>query len=399
MGQHAPDMNRSQELEDAFLSFNHVSEQLMSSYRLLEDHVASLTDELATAHSERQSELLQKERLADRLQTLLSALPAGVIVLDGEGRVQESNPAAEELLGEPLCGEIWRDIIARAFSPQANDGHEVSLKDGRLVSISTSPLGSEPGLILLLKDVTETRSMQEALNRNNKLTAMGQMAASLAHQIRTPLSSALLYASHLTNDNLSASKRKQFSGKIVARMRDLEQMVNDMLVFVRGKTLDTEKINICDLVSEIHQTVEIQAHELACEISVDCCIPESYVRGNKLSIQGALTNLVNNAIEAGTKGTHIRILVSMTSQEKVCIEVIDNGPGISREDQDRVFEPFFTKRASGTGLGLAVVQAVATAHDGQVWVKSQPGEGAIFGFEIPLCNTSHNENSTIASSK
>src|SRR5690606_13169564 len=124
----------------------------------------------------------------------LDILPGGVVVLDGRGRVIEANPLALELLGEPLLGVFWREVIQRSFAPRADDGHEISLQDGRRLSLATRSLAGEPGQLILLTDLTETRRLQDELARHARLSALGRMVASLAHQIRTPLSTALLYA-------------------------------------------------------------------------------------------------------------------------------------------------------------------------------------------------------------
>lgn len=209
-------LSNSEDLQNAFEVFNDMSQQLANSYQELEGRVASLNQELVTAQNERLQELTEKVRVADRLQSLLKALPAGVVVLDAEGVVVESNPAAQSLLGEPLDGMTWIDVIKRAFSPKVDDGHDISLRDGRRVSISTEALGNEPGQILLLQDVTETRKLQEGLNRHKRLSDMGEMAASLAHQIRTPLSSALLYCSHIEQPQIDTDKRQHVAGRYEA---------------------------------------------------------------------------------------------------------------------------------------------------------------------------------------
>jgi len=185
----------SEKLKDAFAIFNELSSQLTESYQQLETRVADLNEELQATRDERIRELTEKERLAGRLSLLLDVLPGGVVVLDGEGVIRENNPAAEALLGEPLLSIAWSEVISRAFAPRCDDGHEVSLVDGRRVNISTCPLGAEPGQILLITDVTEMRMLQDRLSQQQRLASMGETAASLAHQIRTPLSSAMLYAS------------------------------------------------------------------------------------------------------------------------------------------------------------------------------------------------------------
>lgn len=375
---------QNKDLEKAFVAFNQASEQLVSSYQVLETRVAELTDELAETRSKRDVELQQKERLADRLQTLLTALPAGVVVLDGNGVVQECNPAAIDLLGEPLVGEIWVDIIDRSFAPHADDGQEVSLKDGRLVSISASSLDSEPGMILLLKDVTEHRRLQGKLDLNKRLSAMGEMVASLAHQIRTPLSSALLYSSHLSQRDVNSHDRQRFAGKVLSRLRHMEKMVNDMLLFVRGEQMTCEDILIDDLLEEVEQILESQLSENDSEINLVNKASGTVLNGNRQALLGALLNLANNAMEVGGKGTRLLLETSFVSNGVMEIKLTDNGPGLSAQEQERVFEPFFTKRVGGTGLGLAVVQAVAHAHQGHAWVTSEKGVGATFGLSLPV---------------
>ena len=179
-------------LEQAFSLFSQMSTQLTDSYSLLEARVTELKGELAVVSAQRMAELAEKERLANRLQHLLDLLPGGVIVIDDRGRVREANPAACELLGLPLEGELWRHVITRCFAPREDDGHEISLIDGRRLSISTRSLDAEPGQLVLLNDLTETRRLQDQLARHERLSSLGRMVASLAHQICTALWAGLM---------------------------------------------------------------------------------------------------------------------------------------------------------------------------------------------------------------
>jgi two-component system sensor histidine kinase FlrB len=133
----------------------------------------------------------------NRFSHLLSVMPAGVLVIDHRGTVSLANKQASALLEEPLEGQLWRDVIARAFRPQADDGHEVSMRNGKRVKIDISPLTEEKGQLIVITDLTETRQMQQRLSHMQRLSSLGKMVASLAHQVRTPLSSALLYAENI----------------------------------------------------------------------------------------------------------------------------------------------------------------------------------------------------------
>lgn len=172
-GQTPVEQESRQGVEQAFALFNQVSSQLSQSYSLLEARVSELKGELAVVSAQRIAELSEKERLANRLQNLLDLLPGGVIVIDGQGLVREANPAACELLGEPLIGQLWRQVIARSFAPRKDDGHEVSLRDGRRLSIATRSLDAEPGQLVLLNDLTETRRLQDQLARHERLSSLG----------------------------------------------------------------------------------------------------------------------------------------------------------------------------------------------------------------------------------
>ncbi|GMR08253.1 MAG: sensor histidine kinase FleS [Gammaproteobacteria bacterium] len=379
MSQRKPNSDPAEieDLEQAFNLFNQVSEQLAGAYRDLEGRVEGLNNELESAQSERLTQLNEKERLANRLQSLLNAMPAGVVVLDSAGNVQESNPAALDLLGEPLLGIRWLDILQRSFAPRPDDGQDISLQDGRRVSISTSSLGDEPGQILLLHDVTETHAMQDRLDRNKRLSTMGEMAASLAHQIRTPLSSAMLYVSQLSSTSLDSDNKARFSSRALGCLKQLEQMVNDMLLFARGGTSAKQQLTISSLLGDLQNIIQPHLEKASVSLDISTDIPAQTLSVNKDALIGALHNLINNAIDATENNDDnasilLKVTTSKTREDIPAVEFIvsDNGPGIPPENQERVFEPFFTTHSKGTGLGLAVVQAVAKAHCGVAWVDS-----------------------------
>ena len=191
------EQEKYKDLQQAFSSFGEASSQLSEVYITLERQVAVLSAELVALRDERAEQNKENEHIARRLQGLLEVLPAGLVVLDKNGIIEEHNPAAVDLLGSPLQGETWRSVVERSFRPQWDDGHDITLIDNRCVNISTQSLEAEAGQIVLIKEVTETKHLQLQLDRLKRLSAMGDMASSLAHQIRTPLSTALLYSSHL----------------------------------------------------------------------------------------------------------------------------------------------------------------------------------------------------------
>ncbi|MFU2329751.1 sensor histidine kinase [Pseudomonas sp. NFX98] len=368
-------------LEQAFALFNQMSSQLTSSYSMLEARVTELKGELAVVSAQRMQELAEKERLANRLQNLLDLLPGGVIVIDAQGIVREANPAACELLGLPLEGELWRHVIARCFAPREDDGHEVSLKDGRRLSIATRSLDAEPGQLVLLNDLTETRHLQDQLARHERLSSLGRMVASLAHQIRTPLSAALLYASHLTEQELPVETQQRFAGRLKERLHELEHQVRDMLVFARGELPLTDRVSPKQLMQSLQAAALTHVQDLP--IRWQCDSHAGELLCSRDTLVGAILNLIENAIQASAGDVHLKVhLYTRDNHLRVCVS--DSGSGIDGVVLARLGEPFFTTKATGTGLGLTVVKAVARAHQGELQLRSRVGRGTCAQVILPL---------------
>ncbi|VVP76535.1 sensor histidine kinase [Pseudomonas fluorescens] len=368
-------------LEQSFALFNQMSSQLTDSYSMLEARVTELKGELEVVSAQRMQELAEKERLANRLQNLLDLLPGGVIVIDAQGIVREANPAACELLGLPLEGELWRQVIARCFAPREDDGHEISLKDGRRLSIATRSLDAEPGQLVLLNDLTETRHLQDQLARHERLSSLGRMVASLAHQIRTPLSAALLYASHLTEQTLPVETQQRFAGRLKERLHELEHQVRDMLVFARGELPLTDRITPKMLLQSLQAAALTQVQGLP--IRWQCDSHSGELLCNRDTLVGAILNLIENAIQASAGDVRLKVHL-YRRDNSLRVAISDSGSGIDSQVLARLGEPFFTTKATGTGLGLTVVKAVARAHQGELQLRSRPGRGTCALVSLPL---------------
>ncbi|MBX8598570.1 PAS domain-containing protein [Pseudomonas cichorii] len=375
------ELESRQGLEQAFSLFNQMSSQLADSYGMLETRVAELKGELAEAGVQRMQELAEKERLANRLQNLVDLLPGGVIVIDGMGVVREANPTAIELLGQPLLGMLWRHVISRCFAPREDDGHEVSLRDGRRLSIATRSLDAEPGQLVLLNDLTETRRLQEQLARHERLSSLGRMVASLAHQIRTPLSAAMIYASHLTEQELPVETQQRFAARLKERLHELEHQVRDMLVFARGELPLTDRLTPGELFQALQSAAQTHVQDVA--VRWQCDSIDGELLCNRDTLVGALLNLVENAVQASVGKTRLKIhAYSRGNTLRLCFS--DNGSGMDKAALARIGEPFFTTKTTGTGLGLAVVTAVTRAHQGSVQYRSTVNRGTCAIVTLPL---------------
>jgi len=238
--------------------------------------------------------------------------------------------------------------------------------------------------VLVILDVTDAYATQRELQRHQRLSAMGEMAAGLAHQLRTPLATALLYTAHLNKAGLSESDRMRFAEKSLTRLRHLEHLIQDMLMFVKGETAGQESIPVAGLLLELQQVIEPQLPDnLRLEI-IDRSEGATLL-GSRKALTGALINLLENAMQACRNGGVIR-LSGEKFDSRLVLSVTDDGPGIEQAIQERLFEPFFTTRTDGTGLGLAIVRGVAEAHGGDIRVESTPGQGCKFILSLPLGN-------------
>ncbi|HTH40334.1 MAG TPA: ATP-binding protein [Rhodocyclaceae bacterium] len=348
-------------LAEAFRLFNQVSDELSQAYTQLQGQVAALTE---------------------RMTLLQDALPAGVVVLDGAGVVVQVNPAAERLLGTGLTDAAWATLETTRLTPTdlpgeftAGPAHE------RRLALTDSALDSAGGRIVLVHDITEAHRLKNQAERHGRLAAMGEMAAQVAHQLRTPLSAALLYAGNLENPDIPAATRTSIAQKTVARLKALERLIQDMLLFARGEALGRDTMVVADVVQEVVHTIEPLARARQVNFLVDDAVGATTITCNRKEVAGALQNLLENALHAvGSDGTVW--LETRLTPERIAFHIRDNGKGMEASVVARLFEPFFTTRAEGTGLGLAIAQGVARAHGGNIEVNSEPGTGTEFVFSV-----------------
>ena len=364
--------NRRAELQAAFHAFGSVSEQLSGAFDSLRAQVAQLRTELGEAHA-------GKEHLAARLSALIKSLPGGVLVLDGSGQIQESNPVAAHVLGEPLLGLRWSAVLARAAVNPSAKTELVELRSGKFVNISQSNLASG-GDVVLLTDVTESHMMQVLLARQQRLLTMGEMAAGLAHQIRTPLAAALLYASQMTLADRTQADMTRCAAKTVDNLKQLDKLVTDMLAFAHGGNA-RELVSVSALLEQVAQWLR-PALRAGVRLTIGTQAPNLMVRANAPSLVSAVLNLATNALQAAAATLELQLLARLGTDGRAQIIVSDNGPGVPLKIRERIFEPFFTTRARGNGIGLSIVKSVVEAHGGCVHL-AESRIGATFVIELP----------------
>jgi two-component system sensor histidine kinase FlrB len=372
----------TRDLEHAFGVFNELSERLTSAYGQLEGRVADLSRELALSRRERSVERVQKEHLADQLGVLLEALPAAIVLVDARDRVDRFNPAAEQLFPGLAWGRRWSEVKREVVAAEPAPG-DWRLHDGRRVSVSQRPL-NDRGRILVVVDVTDQRRLQERVERQDRLSAMGEMAAQLAHQVRTPLSTSVLYAGQLAKDGLSDTQRRAFSQKLLDGLRHTEALVREMLAFSRGGSFNASPVRVEDALTTALAGLRPRLRQLGARVQFDLeNVAGRRVAGNLDSLAGAFSNLIDNALNHGGEGVTLAVSADSGPDGSLRLVFEDDGPGIEPLAMPRIFDPFFTTRERGTGLGLAVVQAVVLQHGGALCVGDATLGGARFEIQLP----------------
>ncbi|MEM7405995.1 MAG: ATP-binding protein [Pseudomonadota bacterium] len=313
----------------------------------------------------------------------LMALPSGVIVVDDRGKVRLANPAALDMLAGPVEDTLWRDIVGRSFVLQANpSGNDLALTDGRRVRIETCPLESRRGQLLVLHDVTELAKLKTQLKRQERLSALGEVSASLAHQIRTPLSVAMLYASRMQKPE--AELRTNAAKRLKRSLDDIESLVRDLLMFVRGEVLDARPVSVDALLAQVDEALREHLSGTGSTLQIHQPAAGSSVNGNPDALASVIQNLVLNSVQA--KASEIEILTRSEagpSGTELVLTLRDNGPGIPDGVRSHVFDPFFTTRGNGTGLGLAVARNVFETHGGSIELM-ETFSGCTFELRLPL---------------
>ncbi|MBV8681117.1 MAG: HAMP domain-containing histidine kinase [Aquitalea sp.] len=382
-------MKDQEMLEAAFEQFNTVSSQLIEAYRQLEVQVNVLNAQLDEANNQLRKQRDENAELAERLGMLLEALPAGVVQLSANGLVVAENPAAQLLLQGEHAGQAWDAVMAGWTSSEMDGTYTLPAQQGACrLALQYQDLPASGGRIVLLHDVSRLHHLTVELAHQQKLAAMGGMAASLAHQLRTPLATAMLYTANLKQEGLRPEDRARFVDKSLARMKALEGLIQNMLGFVRGQTSALEPLDVAALVEDVSGILIPQCHERGmiwdCNIQLPSAIT---VMGDRKALQGALVNLLENAMQFSPEGGRIGLLVYL-QEGKVCFRVEDDGTGLNGIDPARLFEPFFTTRTGGTGLGLSIVKKVAEELSGVIVGGDRLVGGAYFELSLPCCESS-----------
>ena len=425
----AVDSDELSKFTESYASFNRIINSLQRKYIDLKEDFSAQNQQLAEANK-KLVDLTRRNLSATRfLNGLLTSLAVGVISIDRNGHITHFNPAASVILGippkEPLNRE-YREVIPRGTPADANavrtieTGREfeaieriVETADGSKVhlSVSTAILtdkdGNPAGAVEVLHDLTKMKKMEQEIVRLNTLAALGEMAATIAHEVRNPLAGISGFASLLERDFDEDDPRRRSVQKILAGVNSLNETVATLLNYTRFEEVNRTDVDLKSFLEDVtHQYRSDNSARLA-KTSFEIIPPQPPAESklnlalDKVLFRQILFNLFGNAVEAfhgegsisvtycklsrqAAVERHADRLLLGVDETVIEIAVADSGPGIPPENIENIFAPFFTTRRRGNGLGLAVAMKVMKAHGGEIVADNGPEGGSVFTLLIPV---------------
>jgi two-component system, NtrC family, sensor histidine kinase PilS len=337
---------------------------------------------------------------------VFQSVGTGLIALDREQRVTAFNRAAEEITGvvaQQAIGQAWSSLIGAAIplepieaviaaSPRASTRHEAVLRrpDGTSVPVRMtfsalrSGEGERLGLISACEDLSAIRAMESRMRQADRLATVGRMAANIAHEIRNPLAS-LTGAIEVLTSPLTADDARERLSQIVARESErLNHIIKNFLEYARPAPLSIATFDVAAAVEEVLLLLEHRASPGSLKVMREFA-PSIPWAVDAQQFRQILWNLCLNAVEAMPEGGELRVAVAVRGQ-MLEVAVSDTGDGIAAADVSHVFEPFFSTKPEGTGLGLALVHRIVQDHGGEIDVRSSPGLGTTFTLTLPARN-------------
>jgi len=384
LGEGEQEKEKTQDLSFIINAFQDVTRQLKEKEKELQ-RLKALAEQRA-------------ETVASRTENILQCVSNGVITFDVAGTVTTMNRAAEEILGVPqeqalgkTCLELFGQgdlcrlvqdalenrVTARRMETALTRGRE-RVWIGFNTALLTDRAGSGLGVILSFSDLTDVKRLQEQVELKERLSALGEMSAGIAHELRNPMAVIAGYLKLLAKRE--DQKGQAIISDIQAEISGMNRIIGDLLTFARPTALNRTAIDLRDMVTTCLESV-LHARGDAAPVRTVVEVPAVTVAVDEVLMRQALGNIMQNASDAMPEGGTLTI--GMGGERGGAILISDTGAGIPQENLKRIFLPFFTTRETGVGMGLALAHRIVTAHGGRIEVESEEGRGTTFLVHLP----------------
>ncbi len=404
---------------DSYSSFNKTIQKLHQAYKDLEQKFENLNLELERTNLRLRESLVEKEKLTNYLNNILESLTSGVLVVNLEERITLFNRAAEEITGykaEEVLNKPYSEVMGKEIDirgtpvhtlrsgiSQLNEEKEILTK-----SRSKIPLGYSTtllqdgennllGAVEVFFDLSNIKKLEEEIARVRTLAALGEMAATVAHEVKNPLGGISGFADLLYRDIEDSDPRKNYVNKIIEGVEILNRIVMNLLDYTRSLKLNLRTTDFFRFLDEVVGLFEmdlsrgdknIKIERLYGNEEFDCTLDSE-------KFKQVVLNLLHNASQAMPDGGSIQILAGLgpedevagitipSAGQKVSLKIKDNGIGMNEEVKRKLFTPFFTTKEKGTGLGLSTVKKIVQAHKGEISIESEVGRGTTITILLP----------------
>ena len=395
-----------EDFTDSYILFQETTRRYREAYEELASKFESLTLKLEETNVHLQQSLEEKDRVSNYLNNILESLSGGVLVVDLDGEITFFNQEAEDITGfeqAKVLGQPYAEIIGLNAGRNLSVLHtldtgerlasrekELAQPNGNTIPIgfSTSLVRDEAGTILgaleVFNDLTEVKRLEAEVQRVQTLAALGEMAATVAHEIRNPLGGIAGYAGMLERDLDSDDPNRRLVQKITEGVGRLNRIVVSLLNYTRPLRLNVHPVNLVELLEETTAFFAIDIERSREDIRIERDFPDGDLicRIDPEQLQQVILNLLQNAMQAMPDGGAIAVGLRVEENQGV-LSVGDTGIGMADEVREKLFTPFFTTKEDGTGLGLVTSKKIIDAHNGQIRVDSEPGRGTQFSISLP----------------
>ncbi len=345
--------------------------------------------------------------MKDYTAKILETIDDAVVSVDNRGMIKTFNRKSEEIFGKKKEEVVNRDcqkvlnlkeqgecIFRKCLSEKKNIDKEIVLEEEgltkKILEVSTSFLTDESGeitgLVGVIRDVTELKDLNEEIARNKRLAALGKLSAGIAHEIRNPLSSIRGLAQFISGSLSPADERKADLKTIIQEVDRLNNLVFQILDYAKVKKLNLTSFSFNSLLTEVVELFKQEISDKRIEFTLELSPEISLVQADRDQLRQMLMNIIINALQAIPQEGEIKIETEKSVlKEEPAIKLVieDNGEGIADKDLNQIFDPFFSTRAQGSGLGLSIVYRIVESHQGEIKVESKVGKGTKFIIFLP----------------
>jgi two-component system sensor histidine kinase HydH len=338
---------------------------------------------------------------------ILRSINNGVIICDNQGKITGFNQSAQKLLGQDfdlsynqhykqalarnlsLCNMLEGLVIKKNQSVETEIEIEGKKRAARFLLANGGLLRDENeniiGLVLVLTDLTELKKIQQEIVQQQKMASIGEISAGLAHELRNSMGALLGYCKMLKKGIKEGSATYTVVKSIQAESLTLENLLQRFLDFAKPLEVKWVKFDLLELIQDCVKIIQEKKPKVKLFLKADEEIP--FLPGDPFLLRQAFQNLIQNSIEAVQNDGEIEIKLRKAQdnkEPKVELVIQDNGCGISKENLEKIFKPFFTSKEKGVGLGLSLVKKIIDLHKGKIEVESEPGKGTVFTIFLPL---------------